>query len=121
MQTLEQQAVSEEIKSIKFELTTDEISDKQDLLVDLLNQNRELRAELKRVSSDYRKKIKDIDAQVEDLANVLQDGFEIRPVHCRLVPDHDLGIMTYFDEDGVIVHERPLRPSERQLMLVTEE
>ncbi len=121
MQKIDQQSVSEEIKSIKFELTPDEISDKQDTLVDLLNQVQELRTELKRISADYKKKIKDIDAQVSDLARVLQDGFEVRPVHCRLVPDHNLGVMTYFDEEDAIVYERPLCPSERQLMLVTGE
>lgn len=86
-------------------------------MVDMVTEQLRLKKELKAIQTDYKNKIKNCDAVIVDNAQILKEGYEDKETLCTKVPDFEAMVMEFYDDEGVRVFTRKLRPDERTPLL----
>ncbi len=85
--------------------------------VDLSKAQDEL-AELTKAHRENIKRMKEVCR--EQLSQIMNEGVE-KEVTCYLMDNQETGKMEYYTEDGLLVHQRPLYPEERQLHMISSQ
>lgn len=100
--------------SYQHVLEQEEVDEYAVAFTELHQELAELEARKKAVVEEYAAKIKGI----KNKAAEAMDIFENRRIRATstvyLIPNFDDGLMCYYNKDGRLVHDRPLKVSERQ-------
>lgn len=106
-----------ETRTIQENLTEEQKSTMQEVLAENIIQVAVHKDEFDIVKESYNNKIKPLKSRITEITKHLRLGHIERVVECYKMPNHETGMMEYYDEDGQLVDERRLFQSERQLRL----
>jgi hypothetical protein len=81
-----------------------------------IDENKEKMAE---ASEPFKVRISTLKEQADEYYHKVKSGYEIVPKLLYLFPNHEDGVMEFYDEDGVCQQERPLTTDERQMRFPT--
>lgn len=96
-------------------LTETELRDSAEKLSELIGNAEELEDEKKQTVADLNLKIKEIEAEASDLAQVVRQGYQVRPVECEIVYDYPRKVKRYYRIDNQdLVETRNLSAAELQ-------
>lgn len=95
-------------------LTEDELTVKRNQLVSVLENEDRLADEKKELVRDLTERIKQLKAERKLIMQAVKSRQEERAGDLYHFADHNAGIMKVYDEEGVCILDRRLRPDERQ-------
>lgn len=106
------------VENLPVRLTKREMLSKNADLITALDKSKTLKAEKKEAAATFREQEKEIEKEIDQLAECLKSGKERRPVECfqRTRIDERM-IDTVRCDTGDIVRSRPMTIDERQLAL----
>lgn len=107
-----------ETRSLRHDLPAAELADLGQQLSRAVKAQQELTDEKAEAMAEFNQRVKAGTARINELANALNSGYEMREVHCHRIIDFDAGIARIKRLDtGEIIEERPLLDDERQMVL----
>lgn len=106
-----------EERTIRTDFSEPELLEIKDSLSGLVVRLDVIEDEFKEVKADYKGKMDPIKQSIKTRASQIRKGYEERVVDCYKIPNHESGMMEYYDNDGILVDERRLFQSERQLRM----
>lgn len=101
-------------ESYTKQLTDADLAERKTDLAEISIEISELEYEKKQINQELRAKIKGPKAQRQELLDVIKHRSEHRKGKLFLVDEPESNMMYYFDTEGVCVHARPIKPSEKQ-------
>ena len=109
-------------RTLKVQLTDDEILEFGDQLAQAIDRGTALEEEKKAVADSYKAKITESLASVQRLTNLVRNKYDYKGVDCEEVLDNNTGFSrTTRLDTGEIIEERKLTHDERQGTLFDEE
>jgi len=115
---LEANAVRVETENIKRFFTEEELSEMKNNLSDLSIEKNDKEEELKAISKDLREKIKGFSAEIKSTLKNLKNKSYVSTETVYLMDDQEKGIMFTYDQNGLLIGQRKLRPEEKQTRIV---
>jgi phosphoribosylaminoimidazole (AIR) synthetase len=104
---------------LKYYFTEEEM---RDLMMEMAKTNihrNDLEDTLKKVGADYRAKIQEDEGVINKNARLINNGFEYRRTEAYKLLDYGVGIVSIFRKDnGILIEERPMTDSEKQVPLI---
>src|SRR5690606_14221560 len=70
--------------------------------------------------SEFKAKVSPMKLKLNELMGMIRTKVEEVTETVYLIADHEDDMMGYYNEDGLLVSSRPLRPEERQFRIVDE-
>jgi len=115
----EKEKIIESTEALKCQLTKEEFNERAKKLAETLDDLRQAEAERKAAVEQFKNKIASLEAQAAHLANVVRNGWEIRPVvvETTIYYKRNLLFKKRLDTQEQL-ERRELRPEERQMELV---
>ncbi len=106
----------------RYTFTDEELDSIALTLVHKLADKDQAEAEKKEVMDDYKHRLSLLTAEINDLARKRRDGFEMRPVRCRLERDFEAKKRQWVATEGSgmegeVVREEPFNPEDYQMEL----
>ncbi|HIJ71686.1 MAG TPA: hypothetical protein HPP87_10035 [Planctomycetes bacterium] len=107
-----------ETRSLKCELTEEELKEASESLARNLDALELLEDEKKKVTSDFKARIEAKEAEVRVQKNRVRDKYEYRPTRCTMTMNYSEGtVVVTRDDTEAIVNERPMSFEEKQMDL----
>ena len=101
------------------QLTDADLAERKTDLAEVSIEISELEYEKKQINQELRAKIKTPKAQRAELLEAIKHRSEHRKGKLYLVDEPESSMMYYFDSEGICVHARPMKPSEKQTKIRT--
>lgn len=101
------------------QLSDEEIAERKTMLFEKVDKILSLRNELKEIKKNYSDRINALEAEKEELVQVIKFGAESKKGTLYAIDDQNKGIMGFYDSEGTLVFTRPLKPEERQISILT--
>lgn len=98
-------------------LSDDEITERRKNLADVSIEINDIEEEKKKVMDEFKLRLKKPIEIKKELLNAIKHKAEQRNGNLFHIDDQENGFMYIFDEEGVCVDSRPLRPTERQIKI----
>jgi len=101
---------------LKYEFTEEEKRDIASEMARKVNELAQAEAEKKAVNSQIKSKLDALTASIQEASHRYSNGYEMRNIKCRIIPDWIRKIWEYFREDtGEFAFSKPIDPSDYQL------
>lgn len=114
---IKEHAVGQEGYTFFEQFNTDQLDEIKEEIAKLSIELDDVKTEKAEAIKKFNDRMKNINEPLQKLLEKFRDKGEHKTVTAYLVDNQDEGIMEYFTEDGVLLHTRPLRLSERQMRL----
>ncbi|WP_405329527.1 hypothetical protein [Leeuwenhoekiella sp. LLG6367-2.1] len=101
------------------QLTDADLAERKTDLAEVSIEISELEYEKKQINQELRAKIKTPKAVRAELLEAIKHRSEHRKGKLFLVDEPESSMMYYFDSEGICVHARPMKPSEKQIKIRT--
>jgi len=95
-------------------LSDNEITEKRKSLSDVSIDINDIEEEKKEIMDEFKLRLKEPMAEKKQLLNAIKHKAEERTGNLFHIDDQENGFMYIFDEEGICIDSRPLRPTERQ-------
>lgn len=107
---------SKESHTIRYAFSPDDIQEKAKRMAASVQKKSSINDELKSIKSDFKSRLDQEDAIINQMGQHIANGYDNRNVECDVVKDFEKGIKTYF-YNGVEYDTAPLTNSDRQTEL----
>jgi len=113
----------EQVEQVDYmkQFTLEDIEEMKTRLSDQMVALSKLEFELKEVKDDFKNRMKPIKDEVTALVENVKHQARAVTETCYKFVDHDNGQVGYYNEDGMLIKERPILPNERQTSIFTME
>jgi seryl-tRNA synthetase len=121
---LTEQAESELMKqgyrreNLMYKLSQEEILELRLQRDTLSDEIEDIKEEKKEISRGFNDIIKSKENRRKPISRAIKTGYIEKELLVMPVANYDEGIMEYYGVDGVMLHDRPLKPSERQTTIM---
>lgn len=118
--TKEQDAIktTHETRTLKCQLTDQEIREASDCLARNLDEIEMLEDEQQKIKSDFKAQIEAREAATRVQKNLVRDKYAFRSVRCSLTQNYSTLKVTVTREDtGEVISDRPMNEEEKQLKM----
>ena len=102
---------------LRYNFTEAELKDKAQSLGEAVQKLVQIEDELNSIKSDYKKKLQEKHAEINELSNHVTTKYEMRNTPCLLRKDFKLKERQYLDHDSVILKSEPLTQGDYQLAI----
>lgn len=104
--------------SFKRMLTPEQIADLKDELSEQCIQLKDTKADKKAHNAMYNERIKKLETESDRLTDKIREGADSVMEQCYKMIDQEEGMVGYYDKDGILVLQRPLKREERQTTIM---
>lgn len=106
------------LENITYRLNAEEITQLRLERDGLFEQIEEVKEEKKEAVKGFNEIIKSKSNRIKPLGRVIKTGYMEKEMLVMPTPNYDDGTMEYYNADGAMVYDRPLKPSERQTSIL---
>jgi len=110
-----QEPLSKHTEALSVDLTQEELDERRDKLVKLIEDSTELEIEKKAATAQFNARKQKLTSAIGSIAIEVRERKTYRPVDCAEMPDYKAGIVTIVRQDtGEIVRTRVMTDEDRQ-------
>lgn len=103
--------------TIRHNFSPAEITEKAQLLGEAVQELRKIEDELSSIKSDYKKKLTERQANIQELSNHITQKYEMQLTPCFLRKDYKLKERQYLSHDSEVLKTEPLTADDYQLAI----